>query len=146
MANERWHLLVPELVLQMLYSAVFLNCVSVTCRSSFHKNWHQTQCKLNLQYCMKFFRFKDKCGKNINTWKIRPLMLPLRSCQIHKQILLYSWKTALCGFVAWNWNLEVCFSSAVTLTPNSQVPPNSLCIFTEFQGKKKKGRKKTLAF
>ena len=110
MANERWHLLVPKLVLQM-YSAVFFNCVSVARRSSFHKNWHQTQYKLNLQYCMKLFRFKDKCGKMLTHGKFG-LWCYQKYVKFISRFFLYSWKMASCGFVVWNWNLKVCFSSA----------------------------------
>ena len=113
--------------------------VSVACRSSFHKNWHQTQYKLNLQYCMKLFRFKEKCGKMLTHGKFG-LWCYHKYVKFISRFFLYSWKMASCGFVVWNWNLEVCFSSAVTLTPPIlKYHPICFCIFTEFLKKKKNG-------
>lgn len=67
--------------------------------------------------------------KNINRWKIRPLTLWLRPWQIHKQILLYSWKMVLCGFVSWNWNLEVFLICGNPHPQFSSTTQFSLCFY-----------------
>lgn len=77
--------------------------------------------------------------KNVNTWKIG-LWCYHKYVKFISRFYFYSWKMASCRFVVWNWNLEVCFSSAVTLTtpPSSQVPPNLLLDFYRILEEKKK--------
>ena len=123
--------------------------VSVACRSSFHKNWHQTQYKLNVTVLYEVIQIQGQMWKNVNTWKIG-LWCYHKYVKFISRFYFYSWKMASCRFVVWNWNLEVCFSSAVTLTtpPSSQVPPNLLLDFYRILEEKKKmeGGGKTLAF